>query len=890
MPSPFQRIADRAATTATRCPRATLAVAVTLAAIGAWLGAVHLPLDADTNALIAPERPFMVAYREFLNRCGDLEEAIVVVDPCAHDAATPAEGATGDSSITATADAASAARAEAAVGAIEEALAPLVESGALRWVHARVSGREQWVVAPHAMDERALRELSNASHALHLLASDQSALALDKAVAAVTATIPERAALEPALLTLEALTPPLPGADDQSLGAVVRDRMLRSEHGRLWFVQVMPTKDFTRFNSIERPLAELRSRLARVQAEHPGVTIGVTGKPVLQEDELATSNLDMARASVISLAIITVLFVWLFRGWLRPLLAVCAFLIAVAITMGLASLTVGRLTLLSSVFLLVLVGAGLDYGVHLVSRFNEYLPGRHRREAAALATREAGAGTLSGAVATSAVFALTLLTEFGGLRELGTLACIGLLVCALVTMTVLPALLTLAGGNNHAPLPPPVTRWWSAIPARPAVVLTALAVVLAAVAAPSSLRFDSNLLSMQAEGLDSVAWEQRILADDATQTWFAASLSPDGPTTAKRREQFSALPSVAKVRSALDLVRVPTPQLAEAREQFVACLAGAISTDAAQSRGDATPDHTISITDRQLAHTADALRRLAALAATAGGDERAARALTELAQRWDALAAADAPGTGSAKASAIITDRAARAGEALRAMHDGASRSLRDALPEAVRAHAIAPDGSWILQIVPSGDAWDEPTLREFVTAARAVDPFVTGVPVTQVESIADMRGAFEQLSWMALLAVFAIAWMDFRRFGTALVAVVAVVAGIIVMLGLLGPLGLSLNLANFFAVPMLLGLGIDSTIHVLHRWERDRRGLPATLTATAFTGVTTAISFGLLVTANHRGLASLGWAMLVGSLACVLVAVVALPAVLHWWTQRARG
>jgi predicted RND superfamily exporter protein len=102
-------------------------------------------------------------------------------------------------------------------------------------------------------------------------------------------------------------------------------------------------------------------------------------------------------------------------------------------------------------------------------------------------------------------------------------------------------------------------------------------------------------------------------------------------------------------------------------------------------------------------------------------------------------------------------------------------------------------------------------------------------------------------------------------------------------MLGLLGPLGLSLNLANFFAVPMLLGLGIDSAIHVLHRWKRDPEGLPATLTATAFTGVTTAIGFGALILADHRGLASLGWAMLIGSISCVVVAVVVLPALLRW-------
>ena len=230
-----------------------------------------------------------------------------------------------------------------------------------------------------------------------------------------------------------------------------------------------------------------------------------------------------------------------------------------------------------------------------------------------------------------------------------------------------------------------------------------------------------------------------------------------------------------------------------------------------------------------------------------------------------------------------LNARAARTERALAELRAGCLMSVRDALPAAVRASSISPAGSWLLQVVPAGDAWDEPTLREFVSQVRTVDPEVTGVPVTQVESIADMRRAFEFVSWLSLAAILVIAWIDFGSLRTALLATSTVVAGVLLMLGLLGPLGLSLNLANFFAVPMLLGLGIDSAIHVLHRWKRDPEGLPATLTATAFTGVTTAIGFGALVLADHRGLASLGWAMLVGSMACVIVAVVALPAFLRW-------
>lgn len=875
-----------------------------LAIIGGWLGALHVPLDADTNALIGPDRPFMQRYQAFLDEFGDLEDMIVVIDPLGADALAEQ-------------------RAEAAVRAVQEALAPLVERGELTWVHASITPEEQWRVAPHAMSERDLHELARARAALDALARGQAAAALDHADRAITSPLPDRAGIESAIVTLDALAPPVadargPGAaadratqaapaDDRSLGAALPERFLRSERGRLWFVQAMPAKDFANFNAIAAPLAAVREALANVQAHHPGVEIGLTGKPVLQEDELATSNADMGRSSLLSLAVITVLFIWLFRGMRRPLLAVAAFGIAVGITMGLAWLLVGRITLLSSVFLLVLVGAGLDYGVHIVSRFNEYLADGSRTTAAERTVREAGPGTLSGACATAVVFALAILADFGGLRELGMLACAGLITSAVVMVTVLPALLVLAGGAATAP--PRTTTLWMRAPARLVVGITAITIAAAAVVAPSSLRFDANLLSMQAEGLDSVAWEQRVLADDATQTWFAASTA-SGPDAAwTRREALRGLPEVARIRSAFDVIRLPTAAADRARAELAAAIPARLAhqpagtdpehanaatpsashsahaTTAVPSREPAagsTTSTTIDVTAEQARGIAAGLERLATLAGSSGQPE-GAPVLTGLAARWRAIERALADPTQATSMLRELNARAARTERALAALRAGCLMSVRDALPAVVRASSISPAGSWLLQVVPAGDAWDEPTLREFVTQVRTIDPDVTGVPVTQVESIGDMRRAFEFVSWLSLAAILAIAWIDFGSLRTALLATATVVAGVMLMLGLLGPLGLSLNLANFFAVPMLLGLGIDSAIHVLHRWKRDPEGLPATLTATAFTGVTTAIGFGALVLADHRGLASLGWAMLVGSLACVIVAVVALPALLRW-------
>jgi predicted RND superfamily exporter protein len=208
----------------------------------------------------------------------------------------------------------------------------------------------------------------------------------------------------------------------------------------------------------------------------------------------------------------------------------------------------------------------------------------------------------------------------------------------------------------------------------------------------------------------------------------------------------------------------------------------------------------------------------------------------------------------------------------------GAGLSLREALPEAIAPRLVSSNGKYLVRYVPREDAWEEAPLARFVDAVREVDPAATGVPVTQLESIRDMRQSFIDSSIWALVAVTAIAAISFRALFPALLATATVVVGVAATLALLPLFGSHLNLANFFAIPMLIGLGIDSAIHIIHRFRSDPVHTAPTVRAVAFTALTTAIGFGALVFADHRGMQSLGLAMGVGSLACMYVACVVLP------------
>jgi predicted RND superfamily exporter protein len=99
---------------------------------------------------------------------------------------------------------------------------------------------------------------------------------------------------------------------------------------------------------------------------------------------------------------------------------------------------------------------------------------------------------------------------------------------------------------------------------------------------------------------------------------------------------------------------------------------------------------------------------------------------------------------------------------------------------------------------------------------------------------------------------------------------------------------GISFNFANVIVIPLLLGVGVDSGIHLVHRAnvEGDAEGgLLATTTARAvfYSASTTIASFGALAFSSHRGMASLGTTLVIGMAFILVTNLVVLPALIEW-------
>jgi predicted RND superfamily exporter protein len=174
----------------------------------------------------------------------------------------------------------------------------------------------------------------------------------------------------------------------------------------------------------------------------------------------------------------------------------------------------------------------------------------------------------------------------------------------------------------------------------------------------------------------------------------------------------------------------------------------------------------------------------------------------------------------------------------------------------------------------------------------RRVDPEVTGVIVQIYESGALIWRSYVKAGAYALVAVFVLVWIDFRRIPDAALCLVPVAAGFAVTFGIMWIVGVPVNHANIIVLPLMFGIGVDAGVHIIHRHRMDPSARPLGLTAgtgkgISMTSYTTIIGFAALMVARHRGIQSLGFVMAVGIAMTMLACWIIMPAWLELRQER---
>jgi hypothetical protein len=208
-------------------------------------------------------------------------------------------------------------------------------------------------------------------------------------------------------------------------------------------------------------------------------------------------------------------------------------------------------------------------------------------------------------------------------------------------------------------------------------------------------------------------------------------------------------------------------------------------------------------------------------------------------------------------------------------------------LPRDLCDRYVGASGRWLVQAYARDGLWEIGPLEQFVKAARTVDPEATGKPFGTLEGLKAMQQGFAWAGLYALIVIVIVLAADFRTLTNTLLALAPLAIGTLLTLGVMGILGVALNPANMIALPLIVGVGVDNGVHVLHDYLSRRRRHNYSLARTTGIGIavsalTTILGFGTLMVANHRGLVSLGLVLTLGVTFCMVAALMLLPAALR--------
>lgn len=654
---------------------------------------------------------------------------------------------------------------------------------------------------------------------------------------------------------------------------------LLANEGRLGIVLLRLAATESGFAAHNESVDALRRLLAQCAAHYPDVEIGLTGLPIMENDETRSSQSDTFKATLLSLVGVAVLFIAGFGSLRHPMLAVIALLVGIAWSVGFLTLAVGHLNILSVAFGVILIGLGIDFGVHYLARYLALRrSGQGTDEALRQTAASVGPGITTGAVTTAISFWTASLTEFTGIAELGLIASGGILFCCVAAVVLLPATIRVAERRLRAvPAPEPLNAavWLRPLMKYPRLTLAAsAAVILACATGVPQVWYDHNLLNLQAEGLESVALERKLLNESDQSVWFALSIAESREELLARKAEFLKLPTVQRTEEIASLL--PTDQ--GEKRPLIARIQADLST--LPERPPLLPVAPPEDLGRLLARSQQILE----YRNPTGRVQRKVEQVRDALRRLPPESCRER----------LLAYQQQMAGDLLSRLHTLASISnpeppeLGD-LPEGLVTRFVGQQGHHLLKIYAAGNIWNMQSLAQFVNDVRRVDPRVTGNPLQFYEASLEMKSSYEHAAYYALAAIVVALVFDFRNPRYALLAMMPLALGMVLMFGLLGWLGIPLNPANLIVLPLLLGIGIDDGVHVVHdfRCSQGRFRLSgSTATAVLLTSLTTMVGFGSLMTASHYGLASLGRVLTIGVCCCLFTSLVTLPAMLAWLTR----
>jgi len=680
---------------------------------------------------------------------------------------------------------------------------------------------------------------------------------------------------------------------------------------RMLIMFIEPTFDITDVDRAVTSTDLIQGIVDETLKSFPGVSAGLTGTIPLSRDEMYYSERDLQTSSILAMVLVLALFIFSFRMITAPLLAAFNLIFSIVFASGIISLMVDELTLMTSMFAVILIGLGIDFSIHIISLYIERRAlGDGVSKAMSYTLSHSGAGIITGALTTAMAFLALTISDTPGIRDMGLVLGVGILAVMLATLAVLPSLLVAQEKirlflhkrvlkNSTSEIKRKSVQFsfmgsvGEIVSRKPPVTLIiAFIVTILLLWSAFNIKYDYNYMNMEPKGIPSVTLQDSLENAFEMSPDFAMVTTSTVEESREIAEKVKKVPSVSYVETISDFI--PGPQDQKDRSAYINQLRDYLIRNRSAER--INQDNFAQLTE-ELSRLDMNIYELGQMAFIGGQDHVVQKSnlivgnpeqqnshsiIMDLVEKIK-----NRPDQAESGLNVFQRDYMPVLRAKTLLMADTSEISL-DNLPRSISKRFLNHEGNrFLITITPKQQVWDFEFLQRFTDQMSRISEKITGTPrlFLRLTELIGQDGARAII--LTIIVVFLLLLIDFRSFKSATIAMIPLITGTIWMVGLMNLFGLQLTFLNVMGIPMIIGIGIDDGVHILHRYRIEGPGkigtvMRSTGRAVLLTSLTTMAGFGSLMIAKYRGFMSMSSLLVIGVGVCFLTTVMFLPALLN--------
>ena len=632
-------------------------------------------------------------------------------------------------------------------------------------------------------------------------------------------------------------------------------------------ILLQPKLDFTRLLPGQESVETVNKIISETQKEViDPFNVAITGGAALAYDELKSVSDGTKTSGMLALLFVLIVLFFAFKS-ISIIFAIFANLLAgLILTATFATLAVGTLNMISIAFAVLYIGLAVDFAIHICMMYQENCSEKEQKQAIEKAIVKLRKSLILCTLTTSIGFFSFIPTDYQGVAELGLISGVGMFLSLILSFTFLPSLLSV--------FPKPKiqrgkkTRFVSDKSSSSINLITAILFIFAlgGVLNIQNIKFENDPINLNNKNAPSIQGLKKLKNLDQDDSFSVSVLLPNQEAASKFAEKQKENSEIEKIELINSYIPREQRKKMALIEELNIVFGGEIESKQQRPINLKFYNDQIALFLKDFKPTTKEENRLIENIRTLMGEieqleEQEKIKVFELLNTNIFYYFKDFVKSISLSLSAEMVDVSN--------------------LPDELRSLWISANNEYRVKVIPKNKT-NNLNIKSFQELIDEENYVFSGAPIINSEASRSVTLAFTQAISTALCIIFLMSYLLTRKLRFVFALLAPLVLATLSVVFLLTLFSFPINFANIIALPLLLGIGIDSSIHVFHRMKKHNSissfYSTSTTRAVIFSALTTSLSFGSLAISSHNGTASLGILLMIGLTFITLAVLLIIP------------